>query len=96
VLSWSVIEAMSAGCYVIASDTPPVRDAIVDGVNGKLLPFFNHNLLADALIEACEAPPDAFDRLRAAARETAVTRFSRADGRAKWLQLIDEVRARQP
>jgi glycosyltransferase involved in cell wall biosynthesis len=59
VLSWSVIEAMSAGCYVIASDTPPVRDAIVDGVNGKLLPFFNHNLLADALIEACEAPPDA-------------------------------------
>lgn len=94
VLSWSLAEAMAAGCYVIGSDTPPVRDAIVEGVNGRLLPFFDVGALADALIEACRAGPRAFPAMRAAARETAVTQFSRAEGRRRWLELIAEVRNR--
>ncbi|MDB5448778.1 MAG: glycosyl transferase, group 1 [Phenylobacterium sp.] len=56
VLSWSVVEAMASGCYVIGSDTPPVRDAIEDGVNGRLLPFFDVDALAEALIAACRNP----------------------------------------
>ena len=66
VLSWSIVEAMASGCYVIGSDTPPVRDAIVDGVNGKLLPFFDSDALAGALIDACRNP-GASAALRAAA-----------------------------
>jgi glycosyltransferase involved in cell wall biosynthesis len=89
VLSWSLVEAMASGCYVIGSDTGPVRDAIEDGVNGRLLPFFDVDALSEALIAACRAP-DAQAPLRAAARETAAANFSRAKGRAAWLDLLRE------
>jgi glycosyltransferase involved in cell wall biosynthesis len=90
VLSWSLAEAMASGCYVIGSDTAPVRDAIEDGVNGKLLDFFDVEALSGALIEACRTP-HAFGDLRAAARATAVAKFDRAKGRAAWMALIREV-----
>jgi glycosyltransferase involved in cell wall biosynthesis len=89
VLSWSLTEAMASGCYVIGSDTGPVRDAIRDGVNGRLLPFFDVDALSEALIAACR-DPGASARLRAVARETAVADFSRAKGRAAWLALLQE------
>jgi glycosyltransferase involved in cell wall biosynthesis len=89
VLSWSLIEAMASGCYVVASDTPPLRDAIEDGVNGRLLPFFDVDALAQTLIEACRDPA-ASAPLRAAARATAVERFSRRDGLAAWLSALRE------
>jgi glycosyltransferase involved in cell wall biosynthesis len=87
VLSWSIVEAMASGCYVIGSDTAPVRDAIEDGVNGRLSPFFDVDALSQALIDACR-DPQASAPLRAAARETAVAKFSRAAGRAAWLDLL--------
>lgn len=90
VLSWSLLEAMASGCYVIGSDTPPVRDAVVDGVSGKLLPFFDVDALSAALIDACRRS-DAFGAERAAARATATQRFDAAAGRAAWLALIDEL-----
>jgi glycosyltransferase involved in cell wall biosynthesis len=89
VLSWSLVEAMASGCYVIGSDTGPVRDAIEDGVNGRLLPFFDADALSAAMIAACRAP-EAQAPLRAAARETATANFSRAKGRAAWLDLLRE------
>ena len=90
VLSWSLVEAMASGCYVVASDTAPLHDAIEDGVNGRLLPFFDVDALSGALIEACRNPA-ASAPLRAAARETAVARFNRRDGRAAWMALLREM-----
>lgn len=90
VLSWSLAEAMASGCYVIGSDTAPVRDAITDGVEGKLLDFFDVDALSGALIEACRTP-GAFAAQRAAARAKAEAMFDRAKGRAAWLALVNEV-----
>jgi glycosyltransferase involved in cell wall biosynthesis len=90
VLSWSLVEAMASGCYVIASDTPPLHDAIQDGVNGRLLPFFDVEALSNGLIDACRNPRAA-DGLRAAARATAVAKFSRSAGIEAWLTVLREL-----
>ncbi|HEX5264841.1 MAG TPA: glycosyltransferase, partial [Phenylobacterium sp.] len=90
VLSWSLIEAMASGCYVVGSDTPPLHDAIEHGVNGRLLPFFDVAALSETLIEACRNP-QASAPLRAAARATAVAKFASRDGRAAWFDLLREM-----
>lgn len=69
VLSWSLTETMSAGGYVVASDTAPVRELITDGKNGRLVPFFDVEALSKALIKGLEGDPDA-PRLRQTARQT--------------------------
>jgi len=44
VLSWSLLEAMSAGCAIIASDTAPVREAITNDQTGKLVNFLTQKI----------------------------------------------------
>ena len=95
VLSWSLVEAMASGCYIIGSDTPPLHDAIKDGVNGRLLPFFDVDALSQAMIQACR-DPQASTRLRAAARATAEARFSSRDGREAWIGLLRELGVQIP
>ena len=74
VLSWSCLEAMSAGCLVIGSATPPVQEVIKDGRNGVLTDFFDRQALADR-IDACLSDPGSFASLRRQARETIVERY---------------------
>jgi glycosyltransferase involved in cell wall biosynthesis len=88
VLSWSLLEAMSCECLVLGSDTEPVRDAIQDGVNGRLLDFFDREALGQAMIEAWREK-DRFLDMRKAARRTVVETFDQATiGRPQWLQLV--------
>jgi len=47
VLSWSLLEAMSAGCALVASDTAPLREAIRHNETGLLVDFFDANALAE-------------------------------------------------
>jgi glycosyltransferase involved in cell wall biosynthesis len=71
VLSWSMLEAMSAGAFVIGSRTPPVEEVIRDGINGQLVNFFDVQAWSAALIEAL-AHPERFDELRHEARRTII------------------------
>jgi glycosyltransferase involved in cell wall biosynthesis len=73
VLSWSLLEAMSAGCLVIGSDTPPVRE-VMDSTNGILVPFHDVDRLANAAIEAL-AHPQRYNRHRTRARQMVIERF---------------------
>jgi glycosyltransferase involved in cell wall biosynthesis len=73
VLSWSLLEAMSAGCAVIASDTPPVAE-VIDADNGLLVPFFDVAALAERVIEVL-ANPRRFLPMRAKARQLVIEKY---------------------
>ena len=70
VLSWSLLEAMSAGCAIVASNTEPLREAIVHDETGRLVDFFD---IAGFIDEICNLldHPEERDRLGANARKFA-------------------------
>jgi glycosyltransferase involved in cell wall biosynthesis len=74
VLSWSLLEALSAGCLVVASRTPPVEEVIGDGDNGCLVDFFDAAGLAERVIAALRGA-EAHRQIRAAARAGVVARY---------------------
>lgn len=70
VLSWSLLEAMSCGCLVIGSDTPPVRELVEHDSNGWLVPFQDSEQLAERMLAAISPSASAeLSRLRREARQ---------------------------
>ena len=60
VLSWSMLEAMSVGCVLVASDVAPVREFATDGRTALLVPPGD----VDALVARVEVALDSADGLR--------------------------------
>lgn len=56
VLSWSLLEAMSAGCAIVASDTQPLREAILHNQTGRLVDFFDPGALTQAVCALLDDP----------------------------------------
>ncbi len=74
-LSWSFFQAMASGCLVLASDSEPVRDALVHEQNGLMAQPYDIDEMVDKLCEALDDPGQ-FQPLRDAARETIVNDYS--------------------
>ena len=72
ILSWSLMDALSAGCLIVASKTPPVQEVIEDGHNGHLFDFFDVDGLADRVIDALADRSGRDGAIRAAARSTII------------------------
>lgn len=77
VLSWSCLEAMSAGCPVVGSDTGPVREVIEHGRNGLLVDFFDVGGWINT-VSACLDKPAARASFGAAARQDVLQRYDLA------------------
>lgn len=92
VLSWSMIEAMSAGAHVVGSRTAPVEEVITHGVNGTLVDFLDVAGWSAALTDAL-ADPEKYRPLRKAARQTALDRY---DQKVLLPQMIDFVERHGP
>ena len=87
VLSWSMLESMSAGCLVIGSDTPPVTEVIADGKNGLLVDFFSSKQIAERINEVL-SHKDQMAHIRRAARETILERYELSNCLKKHIKLI--------
>lgn len=87
VLSWSLLDAMSCGCCIVASGTPPVLEVMKDNHNGLLFDFFN----IDEQVERIEYSLDNKDkmqRLRHNARKTIVENYALKDLLPKHIEYI--------
>ena len=69
-----MLEAMSAGCLLVASNTPPVKEVIKDQHNGLLVDFFDTDKITDTVSEVL-ANPDRYTEIRKNARQTVIERF---------------------
>ncbi|MEM9011661.1 MAG: glycosyltransferase [Pseudomonadota bacterium] len=58
VLSWSMLEAMSVGCLLVASDTAPVREFMTDGETGLLTDFHDVGRIVATLEKALDERDD--------------------------------------
>lgn len=78
VASWSLLDAMSCACPVIASSTEPVREFIEDGKNGLLFNFYD----IDEQVQKIEYALDNKEKMlpiRQAARKTIVDNYALKD-----------------
>jgi len=95
VLSWSFIEAMAAGCLLVASATAPVLEVLRDRENGLAVDFFDSEALCDRIDEVFEHP-DRMQALRHAARTTTIKNFDlKSNTLPRWLELLNTLAAGQ-
>ncbi|MEO0621737.1 MAG: glycosyltransferase [Pseudomonadota bacterium] len=88
VLSWSMLEAMSAGVRLVAADVAPVREFVTDGETGLLVDFHSPQRIANA-VERQLDDRDAASRMAAAARAHIVEtyRLDRVfEDKRRWLE----------
>jgi glycosyltransferase involved in cell wall biosynthesis len=71
VLSWSLLEAMSAACAIVASNTAPLSEVIREDDTGRLVDFFDVNGLVE---QVCDLLDNSLVRARLGSN---ARRFSR-------------------
>lgn len=89
VLSWSMLNAMSCGCLVLGSDTPPVTEVLKNQVNGITCELASSNIAA-AVIETL-ANRNGLKHLREQARREIIEHYN-AEDCVRWqYRLIGEL-----
>lgn len=87
VLSWSLLDAMSIGCCIIASNTKPVLELMKNNYNGLLVDFYDVNQLVEK-IEFALDNQDKMQELRYNARKTIVDNYALKDLLPKHIDFI--------
>lgn len=91
VLSWSLLEAMSCGCAIVASDTQPLREAIEHDRTGRLVDFFDGQALVREICDLLDRPSERA-RLGNAARDFARHRYDLntvcLPGQVAWVERL--------
>ncbi|WP_051249653.1 glycosyltransferase [Maridesulfovibrio zosterae] len=87
VLSWSMLEAMSSGCLLVASDTAPVREVITHGENGFLVNFWDSKQLSKSVIKALNKQ-ETFKKIRRNARQTILDKYDLSNLLVKHEQVL--------
>jgi glycosyltransferase involved in cell wall biosynthesis len=90
VLSWSFMEALSAGCIVVGSQTAPVMEVLRDGHNGFLADFFSPADIAAKVIAAVRRRGE-LEEMRRRARQTILGHYDLATCLPRQVRLLRAV-----
>ena len=95
VLSWSLLESMSVGCAIVASNTQPLKEVITHNETGRLVDFFSPTAIAAEVCGLLETPQERA-RLGANARKFAVENYDLNSvclpAQIKWVNSLLEVK----
>jgi len=86
----ALVEAMAAGCAVVGSAVPGIREMLTDGVDGRLFPHADAQALADILQELLAEPAIAAELARHG-REHALEHYSMEQMLARYEHAFAEV-----
>ena len=90
VLSWSLLEAMSSECAIVASNTEPLREVIDNNVSGKLINFFDKQALVNQICELLDNE-DLRIKLGKNARSKIIKNYSLNKCLSKQVQWIENM-----
>lgn len=90
VLSWSLLEAMSSQCAIVASDTAPVTELLRDGENALLADFLNPKQIA-AQIERLLIDLTLQKKMRVNARRTIIEHYDRRQSIQQYDALLNRM-----
>jgi len=88
VLSWSLLEAMAAGCTIVASSTAPVVEVMEHERSGLLVDFWNEDEQVAALHRCLNEPE--LRRRCAAGAQAAAAKYSAVEGLRQWRTVLCE------
>lgn len=87
VLSWSLMDAMSTGCCIVASDTKPVLEVMKDNCSGLLFDFFDVDQQVERIEYALDNQ-DKMEEIRHNARKTIVDNYALKDLLPKHIDFV--------
>ncbi len=90
VASWSLLDAMSCACPIVASSTEPVKEFIQDGKQGLLFDFYDVDEQV-AKIEYALDNKDAMQSMRENARQTIIENYNLQDLLPKHIEYVRSV-----
>ena len=91
-LPLSLVEAMSCALPVVSTLVGGMRDFLVDGRNGYVVPMGDEEALVGALRRVIAGGPEV-ESVGRAGRDTVVARFSHQSVTDQWVQLFDSTRS---
>lgn len=90
VCSWSMLDAMSCGCLLVASNTEPVTEFVTNGENGLLFNFFDVQEQVKTIEYALDNK-DKLKNLRYNARKTITDNYALKDLLPKHVENINRI-----
>lgn len=91
VLSWSMVQAMSAGCRIVSSATAPVLEVMDHEVHGRLADFYDVDGLADQALRILRDPAGNA-HLGVNARQRVLERYEKRKCIGQLVQLFKDAR----
>ncbi len=88
VLSWSLLEAMAAGCALVCSASAPVEEVLEHEHSALLVDFFDPLAQCDAIEQLLDRPDRRLELARAA--QAQARHYSAQKGLAAWMELLGQ------